>query len=113
MTRRRFSAKALVARLLEFDGRCAICRVVTGGAAGLEWDHIIPLEMGGDDALSNLQPLCRGCHKGKTSIDVGHIAKANRMQQREAGIKRQPRSVMPGSRASGWRRKLDGSTERR
>ena len=36
MSRRRFSAKALVARLLEFDGRCAICRGVTGGAAGLE-----------------------------------------------------------------------------
>jgi len=44
MTRKRFSASSYLARLLEFDGRCADCDCKTGGSNGLDWDHIIPLE---------------------------------------------------------------------
>ena len=113
MTRRRFPARALMARLLDFDGRCAECGCKVGGSAGLEFDHVIPLEMGGDDALDNLQPLCRADHRAKTAQDVGHIAKAKRMTQRAAGISRQPRAIIPGSKASGWKRTLDGRTVRR
>ena len=113
MTRRRFSAKALMSRLLEFSGKCAECDCKVGGTAGMEWDHIIPLEMGGEDKIDNLQPLCRPCHKAKTKQDAGHIAKAKRMRQRRAGIARQPRAVIPGSKASRWRRKIDGTIERR
>lgn len=90
MARRRFSAKALTERLLEFGGKCAICRMKTGGSAGLEWDHRVPLEMGGEDVLENLEPLCTLCHRWKTKNDAGHIAKAKRMQQRESGIPRNP-----------------------
>lgn len=98
MTRRRFSAKALMARLLEFDGKCAACGCKVGGAAGLEWDHVIPLAMGGDDEIANLEPLCRLCHLAKTRDDARHIAKAKRMQQREAGIRKQPRQGFRGWR---------------
>ena len=100
MSRRRFSAKALTEHLLSFDGKCAECGWKVGGAAGLEWDHVLPLEMGGDDDLDNLQPLCRPCHRAKTRQDAGHIAKARRMQQRALGIKRQPK----GRGFRGWRK---------
>lgn len=113
MTRRRHSARALAARLLEFDGKCACCGCKIGGAAGLDWDHRIPLAMGGDDTVENLQPLCRACHRAKTATDAGHIAKAKRMNQREAGIRRQPRNPLPGSRDSGWKAKVGGGWERR
>ena len=113
MTRRRFSARALAARLLDFNGKCAECACKVGGPAGLEWDHIIPLELGGEDAIGNLQPLCKVCHKAKTRGDVRAIRKAERMRQRTAGIKRTVRSVIPGSKASGWKRKLDGTVARR
>lgn len=93
MTRRRFSARTLMTRLLEFSGRCAGCSCKVGGAAGLEWDHIIALELWGEDTIDNLQPLCRGCHRGKTRQDAAHIAKAKRMQQRKAGIKRQGKRI--------------------
>lgn len=113
MTRRRFSTKALMARLLEFNGRCAECGGKLGGAHGApEWDHITPLAMGGEDAIENLQPLHRACHRAKTDGDVTHIAKAKRMDQREAGIRRQPRSLIPGSKGSGFRRKMDGTIVR-
>ena len=113
MTRKRFSASSYLARLLEFDGRCVECKCKTGGANGLDWDHTIPLEMGGDDTLANLQPLCKSCHKAKTATDAGHIAKGKRMKQRTMGIKRQSRQPMPGSRASGLKKRLDGTVVKR
>ena len=113
MTRRQFSARAKAYRLLEFNGRCADCECKVGGAAGLDWDHIVPLELGGEDEIDNLQPLCKVCHKAKTRGDVQAIRKAERMRQREAGIKRTVRSTIPGSKASEFKRKLDGTVEKR
>lgn len=111
MTRRRFSAKALMERLLEFEGKCPECEFKVGGPAGLEWDHIIPLELGGDDEIDNLQPLCRPCHRAKTRKDQGNIAKAKRQRQREAGIGRTVRNVIPGSKASPFKKKLNRTVE--
>lgn len=113
MTRRRFSAKALFARLGEFGHACAECKGKTGGAFGLEWDHVIPLAMGGDDDLPNLQPLCRNCHRSKTATDKGHIAKAARMQQRAAGIKRQSSNPLPGGRLDNLKRTIHHGTVKR
>lgn len=112
MTRKQFSASALWHHLLTFEGKCADCQCKTGGANGLEWDHVTPLAMGGDDTLDNLQPLCRACHKAKTAQDKAHIGKAKRMNQRQAGIPRQTRSKIPGSKGTGFRRKINGTTER-
>lgn len=108
MTRRRFSETALEKRLAEFSDCCAECGIKTGKAAGLEWDHIIPLAMHGRDELDNLQPLCRGCHKAKTAGDKGDIAKARRMDRRGKGINRQAKRLIPGSKGSGWRMTFNG-----
>jgi len=113
MTRRRFSARALTQCLLDFNGKCAECGCKLGGPAGLEWDHVTPLELGGDDEIENLQPLCKVCHKAKTRGDVKAIRKAERMRQRNAGIKRTKRSVLPGSKASGWKRTFNHGWEKR
>ena len=117
MTRRRFPAKILAARLLEFAGCCAECGNKVGGVHGMiQWDHIVPLEMGGEDAIENLQPLHVGCHKAKTAEDARHIAKAKRMRQREAGIGRQARNKIPGSKGTPFKRRLTSAgprTERR
>jgi len=113
MTRRRFPARTYAARLEEYEGRCACCGIATGGPAGLEWDHLLPLELGGSDTIDNLQPLCRGCHKAKSAKDIRDIRKAERQRQRAAGIPRQTRNPLPGSRASGLRKRMDGTVERR
>lgn len=112
MNRRRFSTRALVSRLLEYEGRCAECKCKVGGAVGLDWDHIIPLAFGGIDGIDNLQPLCRPCHKAKTALDVGRIAKSNRVRARHLGAK-QPRAILPGSRKSPFKRKVSGEVVRR
>lgn len=112
MKRRRFSVRALTARLAEFGGCCGGCKLPIDAASGCEWDHIIPLELGGDDEIENLQPLCRSCHRTKTTVDVGRIAKAKRVAARHVGIKG-PKSVLPGSKASPFKKRLDGTVERR
>ena len=44
--------------------RCRSC----GLTGGLECDHILPIDLGGDAFdLDNLQALCRGCHVSKTA----------------------------------------------
>ena len=112
LTRRRFTARALAKRLSEFGDCCAECRRPVGGAAGLEWDHEIALELGGEDALANLRPLCRMCHRAKTAADATAIGKARRMQQRSRGIRRQARRIIPGSVGSGFRKRLNGDVVR-
>ena len=116
MTRKTFSATALAARLLEFDGRCAEpdCRCKLGGVHGrIEWDHIIPLAMGGEDKIDNLQPLCVADHKRKTATDKKHIGKAKRMDQRAAGISRQSRTPFSTNRNGQFKAKIGGGVEKR
>jgi 5-methylcytosine-specific restriction endonuclease McrA len=42
-------------------GRCASC----GSNEELEFDHIIPLVMGGSNTFRNLQLLCGSCNRAK------------------------------------------------
>jgi len=42
-------------------GRCVAC----GGKEGLEFDHVIPLALGGANSARNLQLLCEGCNRSK------------------------------------------------
>jgi hypothetical protein len=53
---------ALRAKIFERDGwRCLRC----GSAQDLEIDHIFPVALGGDNAESNLQTLCKSCNSSK------------------------------------------------
>lgn len=113
MTRRTFSTKRYMERLLDFNGRCAGCDCKCGGANGLEWDHVIPIAMGGDDTIENLQPLCKGCHRAKTSDDVANVAKAKRRQAKHLGIRPNKGRPIPGSKASGWKKPFNRPPEPR
>jgi hypothetical protein len=43
------------------EGRCVRC----GSAESLEFDHVIPLAMGGSSTARNLQLLCEACNRSK------------------------------------------------
>jgi 5-methylcytosine-specific restriction protein A len=87
---------------LDAEGRCQHCtRFVDGSALLGQYDHIIPLILGGENRESNLQLLCVPCHKAKTKLDVKLKAKVARVQKRHLGIKK-PRTIRS------WR-KFDGT----
>jgi hypothetical protein len=41
------------------------CRICKATGVQLEVDHVVPLALGGSDALDNLQTLCFSCNRGK------------------------------------------------
>jgi 5-methylcytosine-specific restriction endonuclease McrA len=47
--------------LKKCDYKCLNC----GNTTKLEADHIIPLSVGGNDTIDNIQPLCRSCNAKK------------------------------------------------
>lgn len=79
---------------------------------GVEFDHDVPNELGGDNSLENCRAICIRCHKAKTRLDIGSIRKADRARDKATGAK-QSRNPVPGSRNTKWRKRMDGSVERR
>lgn len=71
---------------------CQQCSRKIGGKLRAEYDHVIPLIIGGSHRESNLQLLCSECHGTKTRLDVKLKAKVARIRKRNLGIKK-PRTI--------------------
>lgn len=86
-TRRRISPSERVAIFHAAHGVCHICALKIGLAERWDVEHVIPLELGGDEAKGspNLQPAHVDCHKGKSATDAGNLAKAKRVHARHIG----------------------------
>lgn len=111
--REEFPAKVKVAAFERANGRCESCtaRLCLGH---YQYDHVIPTALGGPPTLENCQVICSSCHMVKTArTDVPQIARSERIRRKHIGAKSRPRKPMPGSRASAWKHRMDGSWERR
>lgn len=110
--RREFSRKVKAQAILRANGCCEECsaKLKVGEA---EIDHILPDALGGAPILSNARVLCRVCHRAKTDQDIGRIRKADRQRDRHTGALRKAYRPIPGSKASGLRKRMDGTVERR
>ena len=91
-------------------GVCHICSVTI--QAGQRWqaDHVIPRALTGRDDLAVFSPAHERCHLVKTKRDVAVIAKAERIRNKFTGAFR-TRHPMPGSRASGRRKRMNGEVD--
>lgn len=107
--RKEFSAKTKEVAAVRANGKCEECgRRLLYGEHKFEFDHIIPLGLGGLSDDGNIRVVCKSCHLDKTTkVDVPAIAKAKRNFRRAAGIKKNSRPI-PGSRNSPWQKKFDG-----
>jgi len=90
------------------DGKCAITGVAFGPKIRPEFDHIIPLGLGGENRESNLQAICAPAHKVKTAGDRRAIAKADRIRKKQAGITPK-KAELPGGKNSKWKKRVDGT----
>lgn len=95
-------------------GICACGCGVKLGAAGeaIEFDHETALILGGDNRESNLRALRRPCHAVKSRQDVKQKSLEARKRNKHLGFQG-PKSTLPGSRDSKWKRKINGTVERR
>lgn len=98
---------------LAHAGKCCIC----GGkiAVGESWidEHVRPLWLDGtNDIETNRAPAHASCAKDKTKREAGIRSKVRRVAAKHQGAHRS-RNPMPGSKASKWRKRMDGTVERR
>jgi 5-methylcytosine-specific restriction enzyme A len=99
-------------RIFERDrGRCQNCtRQVGPGREPFEIDHKVAIANGGEHREANIQLLCSHCHREKTKADVALKSANYKKRLKNVGIKTK-RHVIPGSRDSKFRKKIDGTVE--
>ncbi|MDR7032390.1 HNH endonuclease signature motif containing protein [Mesorhizobium sp. BE184] len=87
------------------EWKCAASGVILD-AKGVEFDHIVPLWLGGRNCESNLQALHPSAHSRKTKAEATVRAKINRNR-----IKRvlKKKSRFAGSRDDWRKKRIDGS----
>lgn len=83
-------------------------------AYGVHFDHVNADSNGGKPTLENCAAVCPQCNMHKAHFhDTPRAAKLKRQRDRNQGISKRKGPPMPGSRASGIRRRMDGTVERR
>lgn len=95
------------------NGQCRNCGVRIGASVRPAFDHVVALVNGGQNRETNLQLLCLPCHSQKTQSDVAQKAATYRKRLTHLGIKPRKGRPMPGSKASGIRKRMNGAVERR
>jgi len=93
-----------------YSGRCAICKRRISGRLLARYDHVQALCNRGENRESNLQLLCHECHDNKTKDDVAEKSQIYNKRIKRMGFKR--KKLIPGSKGSGIRRRMDGTVWR-
>ena len=104
----------VISRLfLAQSGNCAECkrRIGVGGEA-FDADHTVALINGGENRETNLRLVCTECHTAKTREDVAQKSAVARKAKKHR-IGTQKRSTFQTSRSGKYRKKIDGTVERR
>ena len=114
MTRRSLSTRERLRLFNLYGGVCHFCeQKIDGTRDRWEISHELALELGGADDDENRKPAHYKCHRAHTAEkDIPQIAKSNRQRAKHVGAHR-PRAIMPGSKASRFKKKMDGTVERR
>lgn len=97
---------------LRDKGVCRECGRKLGPADKPECDHIVAICNGGQNRERNLRTLCNWCHAAKSRKDVAEKSRTAHVLSKHVGIKRASTRPMPGSRASGIRKRMNGTVER-
>lgn len=93
------------------NGRCAVCNDDLAPGQ-YEFDHSVPVALGNDAKPD--QAICVPCHRAKTKRDVAGIAKARRLHRSFVlGERKSKRPIPSRGFSKAWRRRMDGSVERR
>jgi 5-methylcytosine-specific restriction endonuclease McrA len=53
---------------------------------GVQYDHDVPDQLGGDNSLENCRAICVQCHKIKSRGDIQQIRKSDRQRDKASGV---------------------------
>lgn len=97
-------------KILRENPGCYQCGIGFKEGDEIEYDHVLPLALGGTNELSNFRPMhAMPCHLDKTREDVRMIAKAKRLEAKRKGIKGGGSGRKIPSRPFPKRRRHEGS----
>ena len=116
-TKRRKMTKARRTKIfLARNGVCHVCKLQIVDGETWDVEHPGALNLGGSDDDGDLWPVHvgkRGCHEKKTGEDRKKIAARNTSIDRGyAGRGKRRRRLIPGSKGSGLRKRMNGQVER-
>lgn len=96
MSRTEFTRKTKQAALTRSDHKCEASgprygleegqRCNCSLSLGVQFDHDVPDQLGGDNSLDNCRAICVQCHKIKTRGDVQQIRKSDRQRDKASGV---------------------------
>lgn len=102
-------------RVRRFDAFGGVC-YLSGRKirAGEKWElhHVIALINGGQHRESNLAPVLVEAHKVQTKLDKAFKKVVYRKRSKHLGVRKASRPI-PGSRASGLKKRMDGTVVQR
>jgi 5-methylcytosine-specific restriction protein A len=110
--RKNLSSKQRLQMFVDAKGICCVCGGKIDGVRDAWIEHINPLWLNGDNSAPNMQPAHIKCAKAKTAGEATDRAKGKRIAEKHYGARKSARP-MPGSRASGWRKKMNGEVIKR
>lgn len=112
-TKRRAMTKIRRTKIfLARNGRCYLCGRQIRDGEKYEIEHPEALDLGGPDDDADLWPVHVACHKRKTAADRKQIKKRNDAIDRGYAGRKSTSRPIPGSRASGIRKRMSGAVER-
>lgn len=76
------------------------------------FDHRPALINGGQNRESMIHALCKECHAPRTKADVAEKSYVAEVKAKHLGLKK-PKRPMSGSKASPWKKLMDGTVVRR
>lgn len=98
----------------KYDGRCQCgCNREIRPGEAWECEDTIALINGGERRETNLKPWIKGHQAAKTAADVAEKSRVYHKRAAHRGIKPRKGRPMPGSKASGFKKRMDGTVERR
>jgi len=112
MTRKEFNRKQRIEIFARAKGCCELCGMKLKAGEG-EYDHIIAQGYNGNNETDNGQLLCVPCHKAKTGKDKATTEKCKRIKDKHEGTFWKAKNPMPGSKASRFKKRMDGKVVER
>lgn len=112
-TKRRRMTQPRAAKIFRSrNGICFLCKTQIRDGATWTVEHPETLDGGGSDDDADLWPIHEGCKAVKDAVDAAEKGKRDRLVTAGwAGKRRGP--PMPGTKASGLRKRMDGTVEKR
>jgi 5-methylcytosine-specific restriction enzyme A len=111
--RKPLTAKQKLKMFVEHGGICCLCGTKIDGVKQ-SWDeHVDPLWRDGTNDMQNRRPAHVDCARKKTAAEAQERAKGQRIAERHFGAKERKSRPMPGTKASGLRKRMNGTVERR